>query len=454
VIRRSIFAKIFLWFWAALILVTLAVTTTTVMLGSQPLAQRWLAASLDLYAHTALDAYQQGGRDALNTYLSSIETNSGVQATLLDPSGSDLAGRGVPPRAQRVLEAARTAGASRFHTRFVWSGASVINRPEGSYFFVAVVHPFRASFAQPMIRGALLKFSIAILAAGVLCFLLARHFAEPIRKLQTVATRIAGGELSVRAKPLLPYREDELGELARDFDRMADRVESLLKKQQELLGDISHELRSPLTRMNVALELARRGDADSLSRMQIELDKLESLIAQILTLTKLEQSKESARFSQVYLLPLLQSIAEDATFEGKDLGKSVHISSSPDREIFGDASLLRSALENIIRNAVRYTDANTAVTVTLRSFPEKTEIRVQDHGPGVPASTLPHLFEPFFRVSESRDRNSGGVGLGLSIAQKVVLLHGGAISASNASSGGLEILISLPQSTNTQPADK
>jgi two-component system sensor histidine kinase CpxA len=453
VIRSSIFAKIFLWFWAALILVAGSVIMITVLSGSQPLGQRWLARSLDLYGATAVDLYIHGGQPALEKYLDSIERSVGIHATLLDPSENDILGRGIPPDARRAYDAARVAGKSRFYTRLHWTGASLISTPSGYYYFVAEVHPVRGLFAEPSFRAAVLKLVAAIVAAGFLSFWLARHFAKPIRALQSAANQLAEGDLSVRAGPSLANRQDELSDLAQDFDRMAARIQSLVRTQQEMLGDISHELRSPLTRMNVALELARRGDTSGLIRAQAEIEKLESLIAQILTLTRIDLRKGQKLDQPIELRLLLESIVQDANFEGAAQQKTVAISAVAGCHVLGDAGLLRSCIENVIRNAIRYTPENSTVAVGLQTVGNGADISAQvcvrDHGPGVPVESLPKIFEPFFRVSESRDRDSGGSGLGLAIAQRVATLHGGSIQVQNASSG-LLVTITLP-ATKTPP---
>jgi len=451
VIRRSIFAKIFFWFWAALILVAGSVIFITVLSGSQPLGQRWLSHSLDLYGATAVDLYTHGGKPALEKYLDSIDRSAGIRATLLDPSENDLLGRGIPPNARRVYDAARVAGKSRFHARLHWTGASVVSAPEGYYYFVAEVRPVPGLAAEPSVRAALLKLAVAILTAGFLSLLLARHFAKPIRTLQTAANRLADGDLSVRAAPSLPNRQDELSDLAQDFDRMAARIQSLIHTRQELLGDISHELRSPLTRMNVALELVRRGNNSGLPRMQEEIEKLEALISQILILTRIDLCKKQKVDQTIELLPLIQSIVQDANFEGAPQGKNVVISRAVGCSVIGDAALLRSCIENVVRNAVRYAPAQTSIETRLQLVPDgrqsSAKISVRDHGLGVPEESIAKMCEPFFRVSESRDRDSGGSGLGLAIAQRVATLHGGAIRVENAAGGGLEATITLPAAT-------
>ena len=283
---------------------------------------------------------------------------------------------------------------------------------------------------------------IAVPAAG------ARHIASPIRALQTVAGRIADGDLSVRASPAISPRKDELADLARDFDRMADRIQTLLRKQQELLGDISHELRSPLTRLNVSLELVRRGETDGVKRMQADLDRLDNLIGQILTLTRLQTRGDLKSETAVNLRVVVERVAEDARFEGQEEGKSIVISRADDCWLKGDPALLRSCIENVVRNPVHYTKPQTDVVISLIRITEDgrsvARILVADRGDGVPEETLPRLFEPFYRVSEARDHQTGGSGLGLSIAQRIAVVDGGSIRARNGDAGGLEVEICLP----------
>jgi two-component system, OmpR family, sensor histidine kinase CpxA len=463
---RSIYAKIFWWFWAAILLVGCSVGVITFLSGSQGFGQRWLAQSLDLYAASAVDFYSHGGKPALRKYLDDIQQSTGINSTLIDPYGNNILSRPIPPAAANVYARARVAGQSRFHTRLVWTGASIVPTEQGNYFLVAQVSPTGRLFDQASPSAALLKLTAAMLAAGLLCLLLARHIANPIRTLQQAAGRIADGDLSVRATPLIPPRNDELADLAHDFDRMAERIQSLLAKQHELLGDISHELRSPLTRMSVSLELARRGDAASLSRMQVEIEKLDALIGQILMLTRLQVQQSQSLTDTVNLRALLESVAADAAYEGQQENKSVSLDAPGDVWIAGNPALLRSAIENVVRNAIRYSPANGRVEIHLalqqngaarspgssaiakRSFANTShataQLLIQDSGEGVPPEALGKLFEPFYRVSDARDRSTGGSGLGLAIAQKVVEYHRGSISASNRAGGGLQVKMLLP----------
>ena len=446
---RGIFAKIFLWFWFAMAALGVAMVSFTLLSGSQPIGQRWISRAIDLYGRSAVDFYHQGGAPLLNKYLDDIAKSNGIRAALLDPQGRDLAAQGLPPGTETVIRRAISTGRTQIQTTLTWSGASPVATPEGTYIFVAQVHAFRGLLRAPDLGMALLRLAISLLAAGLLCALLARHIAKPIRALQSAASRIAEGDLSVRATPAIAPRNDELADLASDFDRMADRIQSLLQKQQELLGDISHELRSPLARLSVSLELARRGDQDALEHMQSDLTRLDELIGEILTLTRLQSHDTQRTATPVNLRTILEGVAADARREGSAESKSINFSQAEDCWLAGDPNLLRSCFENVLRNAIRYTNPGTKIEIRLTqnsSAQPQAEISIEDSGPGVPNESLPRLFEPFFRVAQSRDRATGGTGLGLAIAQKVVTLHNGTIKAQNREPSGLSVKITLPLS--------
>ena len=444
---RGIYMKIFLGFVVAAGATSAAVFLVTVAAHANSLGPSWMIGVLDQYARSAVNIYEHGGKDRLAEYLQEIQDASFLRSTLLDPAGRDILGRGVPPGAERVLTEARATGETQFHIGMVWTGASVDERPEGKYILVAkVIMPYSLLFGGAL-EFTVLQCILPAVVGGLLCLFLARHLASPIRTLQGAARRIADGDLSVRASPVIGSRKDELADLAHDFDSMTDRIQDLLLKQQTLLGDISHELRSPLTRLNVSLELVRRGKPDAVERMQTDLDRLNTLIGQILTLTRLQTRGDSKMEIPVNLRSLLESVAEDARFEGTQEGKSVVLSHADECWLTGDPALLRSLLENLVRNAVHYTKPQSEVALSLdllRNGSESARIVVSDHGDGVSPEALSRIFEPFFRVTEAREHQTGGTGLGLSIAQRIAAVHGGSIRARNREGSGLEMEIILP----------
>ncbi len=235
----------------------------------------------------------------------------------------------------------------------------------------------------------------------------------------------------------------------RDFDAMAERIETLMKAQSRLLNDISHELRSPLARLNVALGLARQRagveSADMLDRIELEAARLNELIGRILTLARLEDGEQRVPQTPVPLAELVANVAEDAEFEAQERHCHVHTSiPEGDWGVRGNDSLLHSAVENVVRNAIRYTQEGTTVEIELTREGPEAVLKVSDAGSGVPADALEKLFLPFYRLDDARGRLTGGVGLGLAITERAVRFHGGKVSAFNRAGGGLRVEIRLP----------
>jgi two-component system sensor histidine kinase CpxA len=243
----------------------------------------------------------------------------------------------------------------------------------------------------------------------------------------------------------MELRKDELGDLVRDFNRMADKTEHLISSQRQLLYDVSHELRSPLARMNVALDLLRgRVHNDpALERIGIDLQRLNEMIGRLLTVAKLEATSTLQTPVLVDLFELVSSVVSDADFEAQERGSRVDIVQAANLAVQGDPNLLRSAIENVLRNAVRFTRPGTAVEVALRTnrvtSADEAIISIRDYGPGVPEQELTNIFRPFYRMADARSRDSGGVGLGLAITERVVRLHGGRIQAMDDPNGGLRV---------------
>jgi len=291
-----------------------------------------------------------------------------------------------------------------------------------------------------------------LVIGGIFCYWLARYLTTPLLKLRTTTNELAEGNLSARVGIKLAKRRDEVGQLGRDFNLMAERLESMVKAQQRLLGDISHELRSPLARLGVALGLARQRSGESasgaLDRIERESDNLNEMISQLLALTRLESGTDGRKRTDVDLAALVREVAEDADFEARSQNRSVQVVSTDDCSINGVEELLRSAVENVVRNAVHYTQEGTAVEVALRKQNGAGDnfavISVRDRGNGVPEEALDKIFRPFYRTEDARDRQSGGgTGLGLAITERAVRMHGGTVKASNAPEGGLSVELKL-----------
>jgi two-component system sensor histidine kinase CpxA len=294
---------------------------------------------------------------------------------------------------------------------------------------------------------------ILIITSGLVCYFLSWFMTKPIVRLRAATQQLAAGDLTARSGAPARGRLDEVAGLMRDFDVMAERLETLMKAQSRLLNDISHELRSPLARLNVALGLARQRagieSTEMLERIELEASRLNELIGRILTLARLEDGEQEIPQTPVPLDEIVLSVAEDAEFEAQ--ARHCHVRAHiPEGEwgVRGNASLLHSAVENVVRNAIRYTQERTTVEIELASEeagngPEAV-LRVSDAGPGVPEDALQKVFEPFYRLDDARGRQTGGVGLGLAITERAVRFHGGRVSAHNRIQGGLRVEIRLP----------
>jgi two-component system sensor histidine kinase CpxA len=287
--------------------------------------------------------------------------------------------------------------------------------------------------------------SIALLAAFIVSLALARYLSSPIVRLQRASRSLAAGALDTRVGAPVTRRGDEVGQLARDFDAMAERIQALVTAKETLLRDVSHELRSPLARIRMALALAqRRAGAESqndLDRIEREAERLDALVGQVMTLTRL-RTANGPRRDVVRLDTLVGVVVDDARFEYPDA--QVELATSGDVSLRGDAEGLKSAVENVVRNALIYGDRSKPIEVSVTADAAKATVRVLDRGPGVPESELKRIFEPFYRTDKSRDHRQDGQGIGLAITARVTELHGGTVTAANRAEGGLEIAIELP----------
>lgn len=297
---------------------------------------------------------------------------------------------------------------------------------------------------RALMRLSLHDLLLFSLAGGIFCYLISRYLTKPLEKLGDAAASIAAGRLETRVDPSLTNRRDEIADLARNFDRMAEKIEALVTGQRRLLGDVSHELRSPLSRLMVALSLVKQGPAEeaaeNLDRIALEARRLDTLIGQLLALTRIDSGVDRGSPAPFDLTNLVQEVANDGDFEARARKRSVVIKQADACTIKGFEEPLRSAVENVVRNAIRHTAEETAVEISLQLSNARATLRVRDHGPGVPDSMLSEIFLPFRRVANG----NSGAGLGLAIAERAVNLHQGEIRARNADHGGLVVEIDLP----------
>jgi two-component system sensor histidine kinase CpxA len=454
---HGLFFKIFIWFWLAMASVGAALVVTVALTESEPVVARWREAagnSLALFAYSAAEAYEQGGQSKLTDYLTRLEQTTHISAFLIEERGREVAGQAVPDNALSLAAIAQSSDRAQFSFERLttWAARSTVSPSGARYVLVAEMPRGRFGALRREPGTVALRLVAVAIVAGLVCYGLARYITLPVLRLSEATRRVAAGDLAARVGSKSSRRRDELASLGRDFDRMAERIESLMLAHRRLLGDISHELRSPLARLNVALGLARQQAgaeaAAPLDRIEREAERMNELIGQLMTLSRLETELQGQPFARLDLSPLVSQVAADADFEARSRSRSVRIVSNQTCIVTGAEALLRSAIENVIRNAVKYTAENTEVQVSLERRVDggltRAIICVLDRGPGVPDECIGDLFRPFYRVAAARDRSTGGAGLGLAIAERAVRLHGGTVQASNAPGAGLLVQISLP----------
>jgi len=446
---RSLFLRIFLSYWMAQALFLLLAILVTVIAHERGESSKWQEQQAEIMAH-AVQAYEQSGPVELHQYLSQTRDSRRIWAYLLNTDGREVSGYELPRWAQAVAKGVRPIP-HEYWQRFTPSPfrRHIVQGSAGKqYIFVAMLPP--GPFGPEGIPG--LGILIAIISSGLVCYLLARYLTSPIGRLRQATRRLAEGDLSARAGggSGMP-RGDEISGLVHDFDAMAERLEQSVNAQSRLLHDISHELRSPLARLNVALALARQrtGPAvqSTLDRIELEAERLNELIGDLLTIARLENGKDINREAPVQLASLIEGIVDDADFEAQSRKCHVTVQIEKDCVVSGHENLLRSAIENVVRNGARYTAEGTTVSVYLNcvSTPSpEAVIRVSDAGPGVPEDSLDKLFRPFYRIDDARGRGTGGVGLGLAITDRAVRLHNGTVKAANRPNGGLVVEIRIP----------
>jgi len=443
---KSLFLRIFLSFWVALALfVVLAILVTLTFRPRSAISEALRVSVLN----DAVAAYEEGSEQQLQQYMMNLEATQKIRAYLFDERGIEVSGRAAPDWAIRVA-----AGGPRSpRDGFIFPAPPVQRDSRASsdgkhrYTVVLGLPPGPRVFFGP--RGMPVPgLIIAIISSGLVCYFLSWYLTKPIVRLRTATRQLAAGDLTARIGAPAGT-SDEVGGLMRDFDAMAERIETLMKAQSRLLNDISHELRSPLARLNVALGLARQRagveSADMLDRIELEAARLNELIGRILTLARLEDGEQRVPQTPVPLAELVANVAEDAEFEAQERHCHVHTSiPEGDWGVRGNDSLLHSAVENVVRNAIRYTQEGTTVEIELTREGPEAVLKVSDAGPGVPPDSLEKLFLPFYRLDDARGRLTGGVGLGLAITERAVRFHGGKVSAFNRNAGGLRVEIRLP----------
>jgi two-component system sensor histidine kinase CpxA len=444
----GLFWKIFLSFTLAMTVTLAGAVYVSFRLAGQAFDQVNVEGR-DRIIEEAAAALARGGERELKLWLFKHPRPApGTVLLVTNERGDELLGRAMPRELARLLVTRpfRRSGGAPPNLRPMQLTPHLIgpNNEEYRLLFARAPVTFLGVLMWPGTQLAVL--SIAFLASAATSLLLARYLSAPIVRLQKASRALAAGALDTRVGRPSTRRKDEVGTLARDFDAMAERIQALVTDKETLLRDVSHELRSPLARIRVALALAqRRADRAAqpdLQRIELEAERLDDLVGQVMTLTRLRTATEPKR-ELVRLDTLVAGVIDDARFEHPD--RRIDYVGAHAVELLADPGGLKSAVENVVRNALAYSPGHEPIEVQLTATEQLACIRVRDRGPGVAPEELARIFEPFYRTDKSRDHSNGGQGIGLAITARVMELHGGRVEAQNRAGGGLEVTLELPR---------
>jgi len=451
----SLYWKIFLSFWVTLLIIGFAIAWTTFSMSQTTDGARYSKRFPDREAFhkefdSVADMLNSKGVDSYKQWLTKHDHSKSTYF-IINEKGQEIQGKRLPPPIRDLLEYTKLGVFNTDdlpkdffrskHFRFL-----NVSLPSGEIVGLAAglkrQHGFKRLFTPSRIF-------MALLISALVCILWARYLTRPIRELRLATHKLSAGDLDVRVSHNIGRRGDEITALANDFDNMAEQLQKVMNAQHQLLRDISHELRSPLARMQIALELLRKKVGDETEPEIIRIEKeailLSELVAQLLTLSRLETDNAHLEKSSFNLSELLHVIVEDAEFEAHAYNCHVALSNGQPLNIEANPTMLSSAIENVIRNAIRYTKKDTTVKVELRSQEDGwISIKITDKGDGVPDEFLNSIFKPFTRADDARSRNNGGYGIGLSITERVILAHQGKVFARNISGAGLQIELLMP----------
>jgi two-component system sensor histidine kinase CpxA len=419
---NTVYGRIAIWALATVLAGFLAVLAIS-FFSSMHLEGRTEPTRYDaLLLENTVAAWRSGGAPRLREEIERMDRHLNERYYLTDASGRDL------------LTGVRRLPAHRHP----WTYTNVFTTADGQFRLVDV------NQSHFHFRATLPYHGLLLVVVAVLCGVLAANIASPLRRLAQAVDRFGAGDLSARVHS---KRRDEIGDVSRAFDRMADRISTLLTAERRLLQDISHELRSPLARLAFAAELTRTApDRDAaVERLKKEIARLTDLVGGLIQVTRAEGDPDAAASQVLRLDELIGELVEDCRLEAAQRGCTISWSPGPAVTLRGDREVLRRAVENVLRNAVRHTAPESSVEVVLGREASSARLSIRDFGTGVPAESLERIFTPFFRLDDSRESGTGGLGLGLAIAQRAVILHYGRVWAENASPG-LRVVMELPVS--------
>jgi len=397
------------------------------------------------YVMVAADIGKSQGGTALKNFLQQLEAANMTEVMAVNTEQQDILGRSVDSatfvQAQQLFDKGKRRLVEQVKLE---QTAYLVYAP------LAEPEPLSPHFKKRWVLKhlpLLLMIASGLFASLLFSALLAWYFTRPIRHLKQAFSEVAHGKLETRVSPAMGKRQDELAELGHNFDFMTSKISALVKGQRQLLHDVSHELRSPLARMQAAIGIAQQQPEKvepTLVRLEREAERISDLVGELLLISRMETGVEQGQQSEVDITSLIDDIVKDARFEADNKSVSIELQSNVDITFYGQQELLHRAIENVIRNAVKFSEAGDTVRISSQRDASNTHllITVEDEGPGVKETDLARLFRPFFRSSQTQKRD--GIGLGLTIAQQAVAAHHGQIHAVNRSQGGLRMVIQLP----------
>lgn len=437
VMRGRLFWKILLGYWLIFIFMMQALWVSFALYGNREPPENTLARRLvNMQITSAASLLRNGGIEALDAMSENWPDEDRrfmtVTPAATPPSGQSHAAPGPGRMPNKIVEWVQGAGGQGYVLTYDVEGLRAQYRMDRRW------HIFHIPAPMLWIGG---------LGGLLFSALLAWNLTRPMRQLRAGFDRVAQGDLSIRLFPTMRRRHDELSEVARDFDTMAERLDLLVSAREQLLHDVSHELRSPLARLQLAIGLARQNSnnvENSLQRIEHEAGRLDKMIGELLALSRAENNAlPDEEYFDLY--GLVEAVVNDARYEAQVPGVEIALQANSELEytVKGNAELMRRAVDNIVRNALRFSSAGQRVTVSLTPIDHQFQIVVSDRGPGVEASKLSSIFDPFVRVKSPL--SGKGYGLGLAITRKVVLAHGGQVEARNGEQGGLVITLRIPR---------
>lgn len=444
---RRLFWKIFLPFWVAqaLLLGALYLRVHYRINSEHPWWIQPERHQMTILADLAARTLEEQGPSGLRQLLDGLSLSKRSRFWLVDASGREMTGRQIPANVLRGATAAEN-NEGLYHSYEVNVLAGRATTPQGQYVLIAEMTP--PSISERVPGDILWALRLGTIFSAIVCLLIAHYLSKPIERLRDATHELARGNLDIRAGDNLGNRQDEIADLVRDFDIMAGELRNQIQSERNLLSGVSHELRSPIARMRLALTIARHADeperGEMIDRLEQDTVQLDSMLERILTVARMESGQLQPRFELISLNDLIDNVLHDANFEAVATGATIHYQGNGEIKVTGDAGMLHSAIENLVRNALFYSGREGRIEVTLAKANDSAVITVRDNGPGVPEAALPLLFKPFYRVDDSRGTTTGGMGLGLAIVRNALTAHGGTAVARNISPHGLEVELRLP----------